>query len=364
MNNYKKIAIIFFLWLFIITIFSITVTEAQTTFKAQVPIGGFGKEETTLEAETGTKFIAQYIQAVYRYGISVGAILATVVLMAAGVVWLTSGGNQGQIGKAKEMITGSLVGLFLLFGSYMILNTINPNLVNFKTQKIEGIDKMELGCCEYTEYTTPPSMSLANGGSWTGGQGYKTAKYLDSIGCAELPYGGGKFYPDAAPSPERITSKCEKVGCCSLIIQQIGAKGPVMGSLKLQFPSTSKNCPTKKFGYAGFNAVFMNFTDSKCLVENAKDCISLPDGTQCFARSDNTWISHVYRSQCLFDGACGYCYNGSCLPLLGKSGEICGIEGNIGTCVTGNSCPDNRKEIDKGRNCEGTCCDFSIEVNI
>jgi hypothetical protein len=147
MKNYKKIAIIFFLWLFIITIFSITVAEAQTTFKAQIPIGGFGEKEIELKEDTGTQFIAQYIQAVYRYGISVGAILATVVLMAAGVVWLTSGGNQGQIGKAKEMITGSLVGLFLLFGSYMILNTINPDLVNFKPQSIEGIDRKVLPSC-------------------------------------------------------------------------------------------------------------------------------------------------------------------------------------------------------------------------
>ncbi len=156
MKKFKKIVSIFFLSLFIIAIFSIGITETQAlpeqdiTFTPQVALPGFG--ERTLSSDSGTLFIAQYVQAIYNYGISIGAILATVVLMAAGVVWLTSGGSQSQIGRAKEMITGSLVGLSLLFGSWIILNTINPALVDFRISGIDMIQRIDnLACCDFAD---------------------------------------------------------------------------------------------------------------------------------------------------------------------------------------------------------------------
>ncbi len=153
MKKMKKIIIISFLWLFIITIFGIVSVEAQgplqqrdITFEPQVPIPGF---EARKFGETGsTQYIAEYIVAIYRYGISIGAILATVVLMAAGLMWLTSGGSQEKIGQAKNMISGSIIGLVLLFGSYTILNTVNPELVSFNVREIGYIERATMGCCQ------------------------------------------------------------------------------------------------------------------------------------------------------------------------------------------------------------------------
>jgi len=52
--------------------------------------------------------------------------------MGGGVLWLTSGGDSGKVGQAKELISGSLIGTVILFSSWIILNTINPDLLKMK----------------------------------------------------------------------------------------------------------------------------------------------------------------------------------------------------------------------------------------
>ena len=92
------------------------------------------------------KTIGEYIQAIYNYAIGIVGILAAVVLMFGGVIWLTAGGSQEKVKEAKAWIGASLSGLVLLLGSYMILSTINPDLVSFKEIAPPPISAM--GCCE------------------------------------------------------------------------------------------------------------------------------------------------------------------------------------------------------------------------
>jgi len=95
--------------------------------------------------------LSKYIKAIYQYGLSVAGILAAVIIMGAGVIWLTSAGDSGKINKAKQYIFGSLIGVFLLFGAYIILNTINPNLIELKPIEISELAKIEQNeviCCD------------------------------------------------------------------------------------------------------------------------------------------------------------------------------------------------------------------------
>jgi len=94
--------------------------------KAQKP--EFCKNYETLTC-VEIPWIAQYIGAVYRYGVVLGSVVAVLSLMAGGLLYVLGGFNQTMIGKGKEMMTGAVMGLALLLGSYMILNLINPNLV-------------------------------------------------------------------------------------------------------------------------------------------------------------------------------------------------------------------------------------------
>ncbi len=149
-KSIKILLLIIFTQIFCCTVFLIPISvDAVDSYKFKVPIGDF--KEITFEKKGTTKPIADYIQAIYKYAIGVVAILATVVMMIGGVVWITAGGNQTRVGEAKQYISGSLTGMVLVFCSYMILNTINPDLVKFKPVGIETVDpnKIEGSCCIY-----------------------------------------------------------------------------------------------------------------------------------------------------------------------------------------------------------------------
>lgn len=86
----------------------------------------------TASVSVAGDLIGKYIQALYNYGLAIVGILAAIMLMAGGVLWLTSGGDAGKVGQAKELIIGSISGTVILFSSWIILNTVNPALLSFK----------------------------------------------------------------------------------------------------------------------------------------------------------------------------------------------------------------------------------------
>lgn len=98
-------------------------------------------------------WIAQYINFIYNYGLGVGGILAAVVLMAGGLLWLVSAGDVSKITQAKSLILGSITGLMILFGSYILLIQINPNLVSLKPLSLKMIERIVIA--PDSEGTTP-----------------------------------------------------------------------------------------------------------------------------------------------------------------------------------------------------------------
>jgi len=86
------------------------------------------------------------------------------VLMGGGLLWLTSGGNDAKITQAKELIVGSVSGLVILFGSWVILNTINPALLELKpiTTGIVA-QRSYLNCCDPEAGLTSILVEVKNG---------------------------------------------------------------------------------------------------------------------------------------------------------------------------------------------------------
>ena len=89
-------------------------------------------------------WISEYSFALYSFSLNIASILAVLILMAAGVIWIVSGGDQGKIATAKNLITGSVTGLILLVSANLILNFINPDLVKLKSLEIAYIEPLEI----------------------------------------------------------------------------------------------------------------------------------------------------------------------------------------------------------------------------
>lgn len=89
-------------------------------------------------------WIAQYIQGIYRYGLGIGGILAAIVLMAGGVIWLVSAGDASKISQAKDLIIGSITGMIILSTSYIILSQINPDLTSLRSISVQMIERITI----------------------------------------------------------------------------------------------------------------------------------------------------------------------------------------------------------------------------
>ncbi|KKS96792.1 hypothetical protein A3B05_00775 [Candidatus Giovannonibacteria bacterium RIFCSPLOWO2_01_FULL_43_160] len=58
--------------------------------------------------------------------------ILVIALLAGGIVWLTSSGNPAQIEKGKKILTSSIVGIFIAFGGWLIVNSIIQTLAEGK----------------------------------------------------------------------------------------------------------------------------------------------------------------------------------------------------------------------------------------
>ncbi|MBX4204881.1 MAG: hypothetical protein KW788_01675 [Candidatus Doudnabacteria bacterium] len=73
------------------------------------------------------------VNQIYIWSLALGALLALLMIVVGGYITLTAAGNAERASRGKTYITSSLIGLALLFGAYLLLNTINPDLVNFRS---------------------------------------------------------------------------------------------------------------------------------------------------------------------------------------------------------------------------------------
>ena len=139
---------LFLFFYFFIFLFSYGVVLAADPLDSpgiQIEIGGFSnaKFDAPVEYEcpdsqkAGEKclaigWIGQYIGAVYRYGVGLAAVLAVIMIMAGGFLWLISAGSPERVSKARDFITSALSGLLLALFSFIILYTVNPRLTGLE----------------------------------------------------------------------------------------------------------------------------------------------------------------------------------------------------------------------------------------
>jgi len=84
----------------------------------------FSKEPKALE-----KLLVSFINWIFNF---IGAILFFVIIYS-GVIYATSSGNPQKQLEAKERIINALIGLIIFICFYVILNTINPNILKIKS---------------------------------------------------------------------------------------------------------------------------------------------------------------------------------------------------------------------------------------
>jgi len=92
---------------------------------------------------TEVEGITDYIKTIYLFAMGIAGVLAMALIVVGGFQWLTATGNTGTISQAKARINNALLGLAVLLLAYLLLNTINPALVNLKEPVLLFLDWTE-----------------------------------------------------------------------------------------------------------------------------------------------------------------------------------------------------------------------------
>ncbi len=275
------------------------------------------------EAVMRSDLLAKYIKAFYNWGLGIVGVLAAVTLMAAGLLWITSGGKSESVGTAKKMIGGSLTGLTLLLGSYFLLNTINPNLVNLPAIEIRTIAKTTY-CCDPIK----GNILLDSQGKCTS----SAKKCSDNQECKNV---GDDIFDCTTDNGSlcceyrlEATPNSNKISCATM---PMGSVCDAKKVTKNQF-GIELNFKLSK-SYPNFNCGNKPVIDMDSCMSGS--CIGEKNGANCKNSSD------------------GYCYNQICYTKKGEIGDMCGNEG--GECFA--SCTKGYNRDLGGRNCEtGDCC--------
>jgi len=85
---------------------------------------------------TTTSLLPDFVKYIFNFAIGISGILAFGVLIFAGIQYLTSAGNPGKMTDAMDRIKSAFLGLVILLCSWIILTTINPQLVEIPNRII------------------------------------------------------------------------------------------------------------------------------------------------------------------------------------------------------------------------------------
>ncbi|MBI3952404.1 MAG: hypothetical protein HY336_00420 [Candidatus Doudnabacteria bacterium] len=105
-------------------------------FALLVPTFAFAQSSTNPcsknTADSGIVALPKCINQIYTWSLGAAALLALLMIILGGYSIMTAQGNGEQATKGKEYIYSAVIGLLLLFTAYLLLRTINPDLVNFQ----------------------------------------------------------------------------------------------------------------------------------------------------------------------------------------------------------------------------------------
>ncbi len=123
--------------LFIAGFFSIMPVSAQTGEADPNKTGGYGLSETASKIPafadqtnvTGTSFLNSKIGSIIGVVLSFVGVIFLILMIYAGLVWMTAQGNQEQVTKAKDLMINAIIGLIIVLAAYAITAFIGTRLI-------------------------------------------------------------------------------------------------------------------------------------------------------------------------------------------------------------------------------------------
>ena len=169
---------------------------------------------SAVEKAAAGEGIAGYVNRLYIYALGLVGLTALGAIIFGGILYTTSAGNPSLQGDAKKRINSALIGLGILLTSYLILYTINPDLVNLRNPSIAAnytIKAPELGATRECK------------GSTDCGAGYRCEGYIADVSkgaCILIYQTQCQTGADCGDGYNCTNGRCERMS--TLIAQNCG----------------------------------------------------------------------------------------------------------------------------------------------
>ncbi len=137
MTNYKKIIFATTLLLLLFAgSFALAANPPSFEIKNYPPIPGYVTPDPKCQ---GNDCLGIFISYWFGVGIYIAGTIALISLAIGGVRYMTSAGNPEAVGDAKDRIKGALLGMALVMASFILIRTINPQLITPTLTPLPGV---------------------------------------------------------------------------------------------------------------------------------------------------------------------------------------------------------------------------------
>lgn len=205
----------------IIAFLTVSLVVGVATVSAQnytplVPLPG-----TVIQGGTTTN-LSSYLSGIIKLLIALGGALAILFAIIGGTQYVAASTNPSLKEGAKERLMGALIGLAIILTSYLLLNSINPKLVQFNL----ALEPVTPKALEKFSYSVPEPWGNDNAErvylSRGTGISVKTpsCSRVGETGCTSVY----KLSPEASDGLRRFYTKCTEetrgylMGGCVIVV--------------------------------------------------------------------------------------------------------------------------------------------------
>ncbi len=127
--NLFSIFIIAFI-LLLSTNISIAQNHQQTGYGLNTTAGQIDPFKDQVAQPQDESFLQSRVGQIIGFVLSFVGVLFLILMIYAGLTWMTAGGNKEKVGKAKELMINAVLGLIIVMGAYALTAFIGQQLTN------------------------------------------------------------------------------------------------------------------------------------------------------------------------------------------------------------------------------------------
>lgn len=243
----------------------------------------------TLSDTSGlTDFVAYFL----NLALVLGTVLSVIIIVYAGFNLVNAGGEPAKINEEKKRIATAFLGMILLFGFFIFLNYINPNILNIKNIEVEQVEVQTTAtsgiCLTYNDKDNKKTYICTTG----------------DINSIKYDITGIEWKSSAEELPAIYVYSQENL---------IGVPAKVLNGGSLPFSPKSIHLLFKEEGITFYDAVDFNLKSQSMPTTVKEDTVLLPQG-----------FNGTVSSLKIINPTGGkYTYGAVLFPGSGYTGETC-----------------------------------------